>query len=220
MKISIIIIFDKIRKSLFFLLDQIRQQSKGKNVEVVLIHESNEKLKLLKEFKGFKYVNIPEKNGFSFNRNQGLKYSKGDVVVFIDDDCLPREGWLENLIKPFDNKRIDGVMGDVKIPKVNYIGNCISELGFPAGANAGFKRMWKVSQNGFTYHISTCNCALRKKVFSKIGEFNENLIYGAEDAELSYRLEKGKCLIKYQPSALVFHAPRKDLKSFIEWMLR
>ena len=218
MKVSIILIFDCIRKELFPLLSQIRIQTKQLkecSFEVVLIHESDRELEPLKEFEGFKYINIPEKRGFSFKKN-----AKGDVIVFIDDDCLPREAWFENLIKPFEDERISGVMGRVNIPKSNYIGNCISELGFPAGANAGFRRMWKVSKEGFTSHISTCNCALRKDIFSKIRGFNENLVYGAEDAELSHRLEKDGYLIKYEPKAFVFHKPRASLSSFIKWQLR
>lgn len=222
-KVSIIIIFDQIRKELFPLLNQIRIQMKNLkeySFEVVLIHESNKKLKPLSEFKGFKYVNIPEKRGFSFNRNKGLENAKGNIIVFIDDDCLPVDGWLENLLAPLDDKRIEGVMGNVRIPKSNYIGDCISELGFPAGANAGFKNMWKVDKDEFTSHVTTCNCALRKDIFKKVGLFNEKLIYGAEDAELSYRMEKSGYIVEYSPKALAYHKARDNLSSFIKWQLR
>ncbi len=221
MKASIIIIFNEIRKELFPLLKEIREQiDETRDFEIVLVHESNKRLRPLSEFKGAKYINIPEARGFAYNRNKGLEQSSGDIIIFIDDDCYPARGWLRNLVKPFANQTISAVMGNVKVKKSGYLGDCISELGFPAGANAGFNRIWRVDKKGLTNHLSTCNSAIRRHVFGQIGRFNERLVYGAEDAELSHRMVKAGLLIKYNPDALAYHKPRKDLASFIRWQLR
>lgn len=221
--VSIIIILDKISPDLFSLVYQIRKQTSkiaSLKFEVLLVHESNETLMPLKRVSGCKYITIPAKRGFAFNRNQGLKHSNGGIIIFIDDDCLPENNWLVNLLHPFKDPEVMAVMGNVKIPKSNYLGDCIAELGFPAGGNAGFDRIWKVTRDGFTNHLTTCNCALRREIFSEIGLFNERLVYGTEDAELSYRMEKANQFIKYNPKALAYHKPKDSLSAFVKWQLR
>ena len=57
-------------------------------------------------------------------------------------------------------------------------------------------------------------------MFNLVGAFNEEMKFGAEDAEFSYRLLKKGIKIKYVPQAYAFHEARSDLKSFIHWQLR
>src|SRR6202023_1476449 len=34
-------------------------------------------------------------------RNTGIRASEGALIVFLDDDCAPAEGWLTHLLEPF-----------------------------------------------------------------------------------------------------------------------
>ena len=43
--------------------------------------------------------------------NFGLEAASADVVCFIDDDCVPREEWLERLVKHYDRPEVGGVGG-------------------------------------------------------------------------------------------------------------
>lgn len=225
-KVSIIIILraGKFAKNLYNLVPAIKQQIEETkyqfNTELVLIHESNSSLEHPKEFSWCIYKNIPEKKGFAYNRNCGLDNSSGEICVFTDDDCIPQKDWLKKIIEPFTNEKIMGVMGNISIPKSNYLGDCISELGFPGGGNAGFRNMWKTDKNDFTDHLSTCNAAIRREVFNHLGKFNNSLIYGTEEGELSYRMAKNGMLIKFQESAKVLHLPRDKFNSFVKWQIR
>ena len=132
-----------------------------------------------------------------------------------------QEKWLSSLLQPLEqNQELLAVTSGTKIPQANFMGNCISALGFPGGGSLGFEKMWKVSPEGFTNHIAAGNCALRLEVFNKVGFFDEFLKYGAEDAEFSYRLEKNNIPIKYAPEAYAFHEARTSLGSFVRWQLR
>ena len=232
MKISVIIIFDVFRKEkLTRLLNSMKEQldnfsytdnDKGANeVEVILIHESDESLPTPKLPVEVNYFTIPAKQGIAFNRNQGIKHSQGEIIVFIDDDCWVNDNWLKSLVKPLekDENTLVSTSG-TKIPKSNLVGDCISALGFPGGGSLGFDKVWKISKDGFTNHLAAGNCAIRKGVFDKIGQFDETMKFGAEDAELSYRLEKNNISVKYVPEAYAFHEARDTLASFIKWQLR
>ena len=228
-EISIIIICDQLRREkLQRLFQSLQPQLSSYNTEILLLQESNtslEKPEFLLESPEvqvpFRYFNIPEKQGIPFNRNQGIKYAQGNIIVFIDDDCWVHENWFSALVVPLLNdKKLMAVTGGTVIPSANFLGNCISALGFPGGGSLGFAKVWKVSQEGMTTHLSVGNCALRREVFQKVGSFDESMKSGAEDTEFSYRLEQAGFLIKYIPEAFAYHEARTGWKSFVQWQLR
>lgn len=160
------------------------------------------------------------KKGPAITRNKGIRHAKTEIIAFIDADCIATPNWLNNVLKEFQNKNIQVIAGNTKIPKSTFIGDSISALGFPGGANAGFENMWHVSKEGFTNHITSCNFAAKKEIFKKYGLFDESFpLAGGEDPELSYRLSKNGVKIKYCPDVLVYHEPRNELSSFIKWMI-
>lgn len=56
-------------------------------------------------------VNDDKRRGAAWARNKGIAQSKGDLIAFLDDDCLPPKNWLESLINAIDNYQADGAGG-------------------------------------------------------------------------------------------------------------
>lgn len=156
--------------------------------------------------------------GPAVTRNDGIRNANGDIIIFIDSDCIAERDWFRNMIKCFEDSKIMVVMGNVRIPESTYMGNSISALGFPAGGSIGFEKMWRVSGEGFTDHISSCNFAGRSIFFKKYGMFDETFpLPGGEDSEFSYRISNAGVKIKYCRGSVVYHRPRKGFYSFIRW---
>lgn len=229
MNISIVIITDKIKPDKLSRLFDSLKPSLVDDAEILLLCESGESNQLKESnstlpFPPFsvpvRYIPIPEKQGISFNRNQGIKHAQGNIIVFIDDDCWVHPAWLKELVTPLQEEKVMTVTSGTKILPSNLLGDCISALGFPGGGSLGFDKVWKVSPEGFTNHMAVGNCAIKKELFSKVGEFDEKMKYGAEDAEFSYRLEKAGIPIKYEPNAFAYHEARTTLRSFVHWQLR
>ena len=107
--------------------------------------------------------------GLSGARNFGAAAARGDVLVFIDDDSVPRSGWLEHLLAPFGDADVIGVGGwaapiwEVSRPswlpeEFLWVVGC-SYRGLPAqgerirnpiGANMALRRDAVLSVGGFT----------------------------------------------------------------------
>lgn len=52
-----------------------------------------------------------ERQGAAWARNKGVAQSKGDLIAFLDDDCIPPKNWLASLIDAIENYQADGAGG-------------------------------------------------------------------------------------------------------------
>ncbi len=64
----------------------------------------------LEEFCELKVIATPGLTYYKL-KNFGVQNTKTDLVVFLDSDAGPQPGWLENLVKPFDDPEIMAVGG-------------------------------------------------------------------------------------------------------------
>src|SRR5436309_1229156 len=47
--------------------------------------------------------------GIASARNAGIRAAKGDPIVFLDPDCVPKLDWLAQTIAPFADPKVAGV---------------------------------------------------------------------------------------------------------------
>lgn len=139
-----------------------------------------------------KYLFEP-KQGKCFALNRAIKASKGQIIAFTDDDCLPEKQWLHKIWSYFSrNPLTDGISGRV-----------IWEDGKP----------WFKTNN--ILRGSGLNMAFRKSLFEEIGYFDTWLGPGsfgcaAEDRELVYRALKHNKKIEINNDILVVHKHRQN----------
>jgi len=154
-----------------------------------------------------RYV-FEHRQGSSFARNRAISESKGDIIVFTDDDMLGGPGWLSQLVEPFTrvgNERVGAVAGDV-IPV------------FPEGLPKWLHKQWEplafrpdVGQLEPRQLPMTANLALRANVLREIGSFRTDLgrfgnrLTGSEDHELARRVWGAGYTIWYSPPAGLQH---------------
>lgn len=216
-KITIIIPAYNAEKTIEKTLASLKNQSL-KDFEVIIVDDSSTDNTIDTAKRFFRNV-IKNKGrkGPAGARNTGIKEAKTEKLAFIDSDCFADKDWIKNIYKELEKE--DVVMGIVKIPESNYIGNSISLLGFPGGGNLGFEKVWKV-RNGYTDHITSCNFGIKKSIFIKYGFFDDTFPYaGSEDPEFSIKIFKQGVKIKYSKKPLVYHMPRDSLTSFIKWQI-
>jgi len=129
-------------------------------------------------------------------RNIAAKEAKGDILVFLDDDCYPTsKHWLEHLT------RYGGVVsGRIVTPKT-FMGNFIKVMGGLGTPDLGLESIT-------TNKAPSTNMAIPKKLFNKIGGFNSELVVG-EDIDLCKRLTSIGKNIRYEPLAVVEHRQTK-----------
>jgi len=184
-------------------------------VEIVVVEETDKP----RPITGVRYIPHPiSGKGIPYARNLALANVKGEILVFIDDDCTIHDQWLDRLLTPFQDERVVGVQGGVIVPRgTNAVGWAETILGFPGG---GVKRVLESKGSTLeTRESSTLNCAYRKRIIDRIGGFDERLKLGAEDYILAKRAcEYGLCL--FVPDAMVSHKARGRLVHIWRWFIR
>lgn len=147
-----------------------------------------------------------DERGLSRARNAALALAPSDgVLVFTDDDCLARDGWLEAMVAPFRDDPNAGIaFGTVAPTPVD------ASVGFivgyePRQRRALRGRLGKLKDGGIG-----ASMAVRVSAARAIGGFDEMLGAGGhfpscEDGDFAYRMLKGGYTLYHVPEAVVDH---------------
>lgn len=128
--------------------------------------------------------------GISKARNEGIREATGDKLVFVDDDAVPHEDFLEVVGDLLDSHPI--VAGRIVTPA----GKLVSE--FCTNYDQG-------PRGRYTTTITGCNMAFRREVFDSVGYLDENIQWGHDETEFASRA-LAKFPIYYSPDMVVDHA--------------
>ena len=124
--------------------------------------------------------------GPAANRNHGARQALGQWLVFTDDDCIPQPGWIESYAQLADKH-------DVMEGKT-----------LPTGTRTRIDEECPVNETGG--YLWSCNFAIKRELFLRLGGFNENFPAAAmEDIELRTRIYKHRLVCMFNADAVVFH---------------
>ncbi len=121
--------------------------------------------------------------GPAFTRNRALEESRGDLIAFTDDDCIPPEEWLETLMRAIDRYGAAGAGGtyDEQDPLLRDIR---ARRNFP-------------SQEGvdtFGWVVTTGNVMYRREWLTKRQQMDgfvfDETVLSTEDADLALRIRQ------------------------------
>ena len=129
----------------------------------------------------------------SGGKNIGIKEATGDTIVFLNDDTEITNNWISEMTESL--KQSDIVAGWSPNPN----GKCLPRV--------------SIDIEGQDITFPSCNIAYKKKVFDKVGFFDNDMIT-AEDIDFNYRCIKNGFTIEYNPKMKVFHYHRSTFKGF------
>lgn len=155
-------------------------------------------------------VENTHQQGLSGARNAAVEQASGEVLVFLDDDAAPVEGWLDALLEPFDSDDVAAVGGaatpawPTRRPswfptEFDWVVGC-SYAGLPA-------------ERAPVRNVMGCNMAFRREVFDAGLRFSPSVgrngadSGGCEETELCIQVRRHwpKAEILMEPSAIVRH---------------
>ncbi len=221
MQISVIIPTCGRISELALCLEGLRRQTL-KPKEIIVVNDSGENIS--DKLKDIKVVTTKGKIGSGRAKNEGVKLAQGQVLAFLDDDCVPSRLWLAEIAKSFQDKKIKVVVGRIveKYPqdKQGSFSDFILNLPFypfyllfhkKVGGTIYFNGRvdahLNTSSQGFCDWGGAGNLAVRTLIFQRIGGFEENFLPGPslEEPDLCFRIKKKGGRIFYNGRAEVIH---------------
>jgi len=140
-------------------------------------------------------------------RNNGVRASKGDIIVFTDSDCVPEKNWLEEMLKPFSDAEVVGVQGAYRTKQKEIVAR-FAQIEIE-------ERYQKMSRNEWIDFIGSYSAAYRKKEFEEHGGFDTQFpIASGEDADLSYAMSSAGHKLVFNPNAIVYHQHPRTLTKY------
>lgn len=132
--------------------------------------------------------------GFAGACNAGAAASTGDGIVFLNNDTVPRQGWLESLLAYAERNPAAAVIGSrLLYPNgtVQHAGIVIGQDRFPRHLYAGFPADHPAVMRSCRVRAVSAACALmRRGPFEEAGGFDELYRNGLEDVDLCLRLSE------------------------------
>jgi glycosyltransferase involved in cell wall biosynthesis len=153
--------------------------------------------------KSFSKVLLLEKPDISVGglRNEGARIADGDVLGFIDADCVIKPGWRHKVIH------------SLSIPNVAATG---SKCSLPENPH-WIEKVWysqRKRKPGIVKYINSGNLVVKRDIFFQVGGFDESLITG-EDAEFCWRLRSYSFLLWEDPEIITeHHSNPKNILNF------
>lgn len=157
----------------------------------------------------FRYV-LETQQGVGHTRTRGAKEAKGELVAYIDDDCLAYRDWLKNIVE-FYNKHEEAMSTGGKIvpkylvPVADWFGKYFWGL---VGLYDQGNRIFQMK--GIRYP-SGANMHFRKAAFEKYGYFDGNLgrsgksLMAGEEKAMYLKLINNNEKVYYLPHVVVQH---------------
>lgn len=206
--ISIIIPAYNARHTIGKNLSSLSQQDyKGKK-EILVVNSSQDGTEsfIHQNFPEVQVIQLPRRAYTGEAKNIGLKKAQGEVIAFIDSDCIASPQWLSTAAQRYEQgyRIVGGSIGNTNFSKIVSKAEYFLEvIQLSPGSRARFVNL-----------ISTANCFFSRKIFDKYGPF-PSIRKGVDMIFSHYLIEQGEKIL-FDPRMKVSHACTSNFFRYIQ----
>jgi GT2 family glycosyltransferase len=159
---------------------------------------------------GLRYLRNPRNLGFIGSCNAGAAMARGDTIVFLNNDTTVKAGWLDALLRTFEEYPEAGLVG----AKLVYPDGRLQEAGgivFDDASGWNYGRFDEPEDPRYNHvrdvdYCSGAAIALPTALFRQLGGFDTRYAPAYyEDTDLAMQVRAAGMRVLYQPASLVVH---------------
>ncbi len=221
-KLSVVTISYNGKKFLKRCLDSILSES-GRFEMVFIDNGSNDgSLEFVKKRFGvnkrLRVIEIKKNIGPAEVRNLGVKKSKGEYILILDNDTKIEKGWYRKTLKFIKENEGFG-MAQPKLltmgtNRFNYAGDYLSRFGFLAERSRSVEDKGQFDKVEKIFSLNIASALFKRKTFLDLGGFDEDYFFYWEEPDLCWRYWLMGYEVLFAPEIVVYHAfgtEEKDL---------
>jgi N-acetylglucosaminyl-diphospho-decaprenol L-rhamnosyltransferase len=190
------------------------------------------------KFPHVKMLSAPEKQGFSRNYNLGIRHSRGDYVLVLNNDTLLHLSALDALIAALRKNSTYAMVGPKLVDANGSIQTVCArsfitpfyyvmiqfflDLALPTGKVWDAFRRYRLERRteGPVECLSGACLLVSRETIDRIGLLDEGYDFYYEDIEWCHRVQEHGLQVAYIPSATVTHLGDQSLSKVKEWAKR
>ena len=151
--------------------------------------------------------------GYARACNQGAASSRGELLMFLNNDTEVRAGWLNELAASISDPGVSIAGGKLLYPdgSVQHSGIVFDkrdQVGYHLYAGQPGEAFYVNRQREFKAVTGAC-MMVKREFFDKAGGFDESYVNGREDIDLCLRAVSSGGRIVYNPNCVVVHHESK-----------
>jgi len=174
--------------------------------------------KLKKKYPWLHIIEAKKNKRPGIKRDLCVEKSKGNILVFIDDDVTLSKNWLKNAHRILETKKSIVALGGPGIlpPNVNYWEQIIDAMLTTWLGSGQYTYRFKKQQARYVDDYPSMNLMIRKDIFLQAGGF-DNGYWPGEDSKLLEKItKKSGGYVYYHPDVLVYHHRRNTLYEHLQ----
>lgn len=184
--------------------NELERSSRWAEIIVIDNASTDKTAEAAKKHKNVRVISEPTK-GLVHARQKGLKEAGGDLLAYLDADCILNEGWIETVFAEFENPSVVALSGPRHYYDMPRFKKLLADHGW-----------WfaPITYRMVGYMILGGNFVARRAALKKMGGFDTNIKFYGEDTDIARRLsEFGK--VVFRMDFLVQSSGRRLMKEGI-----
>jgi len=157
-----------------------------------------------------KIIKNEENLGFAEGNNVGVKYAKGDYIVFLNNDTEVDSNWLRELVKVMEFDQTIGaaqsklLFADTR-DKIWGIGEFMDYFGETSTKGWGEKNVEQYTHVEEVFNAIGASMIISRRIFTEVGMFDPAFFIQHEDVDLGWRIWLTGHKIVFTPKSVVYH---------------
>lgn len=142
-------------------------------------------------------------------RNLGVTESQGELVLFLDSDCIADPKWLARLVTAL-REGCPVVGGGVAVPGGSFYATCYNII--------TFHEFLDILPRSERDYLPTLSLGVRRDAVERGGMMDASLPR-AEDIDWTIRIRNQGYPLHFEPGAVIYHRPETDLRRILrKWV--
>lgn len=162
-------------------------------------------------------IKLNKNYGFAKAINEGVRASKSEYVVFLNNDTEVEPQWLRNLVKTADSHREMASVGSkilnfYKRKMIDGVGLLVNDVGQARSLGWNEEDHGQFEQKQPIFGATAGAALFRREIFIKVGMFDESYFMYSEEVDWAFRAQFLGFKSILCPDAIVYHKHKMSSK--------